>query len=999
MQARFKRFTALILSVLMVLTCMPLSAMAEDAAIPAEDISVEVIPEDAEAVPEQEAATVMDAEASEPEGDPVSETLPETEVPADQAPAEETPSAPETVPETETPQEEVSQEESAMQSEETQPAEAAEEPMLAEGAPVEEPTAEAPAETEQEAEKPATDDRHPLQAAIDTYGHIYVATVRQTDVFGNAKLDADTLVFSTTNDVFLLLATKFTDEKTVKVWFMDSDGNVVSGFVSVKNLDEKYLLDEDIKDVSFLPAAQGETAIGMMSLFLMNGSYPAAETDAQIVEEPVDTSSEEEEPVSTETEEPVETDPSETELPAEPTEDEPLTETDPTEQPASEEKASADVSQETVQEEPVADPETTENPEESTEPQESPSTEADPLEGVSENPDEPAYEAAGSYIAVTTQTRVFAGMDAQAAETYYSGEYLGNFVKDATVQILTVDFDEAGHVWYQVRFLYGDDFKDGTMKWTDYATCWILSDETSESAEEGCTVTDFAYTLEYLQQTRNSGRRMLKASPMNGFSLKNINGAVGGFYAWQSGLYGSSGKDSNYPQLAKSAAHGTIYATPHYLEGFTVFCLEHNLSGPGEGSGKNQSAKGPYVLVDMDTFVTNSAYGGTTGVRYKASTMHALGWVLRHTYPFMALNRSDSNNEVWSRAAGQFAMREVIKQLEGAQYVRSYWDMDNFYSFSGGAPAVYLEYARWLAANGITRASITGNITASNQSLSVSGSSYIGTVKLTTDADLIRISKSAGTITGNSGGADSSYYYVKSGDTIKITSSQSKFSVSMQSLSSGDEEANFLVGVPSVSIQKIMVPLYGAPTPLKSGSVTFEMKLGEITVTKKSDDGILLKGTVFELLNSAGSVVATATTNAKGVATFASLQPGNYMVREKTASQGYKLSSASQNVAVVAGVTSTVAFTNARITGRIRIVKTDKLTEKPLPGAVFTVTRLSGPESDNTSDIGKVVATITTNAQGIAETGLLPWGEYKIVETGVPDGYLDVGYTTTVWIK
>ncbi|HCI83940.1 MAG TPA: hypothetical protein DHV79_04935, partial [Lachnospiraceae bacterium] len=96
--------------------------------------------------------------------------------------------------------------------------------------------------------KPAPDDRHPLQAAIDTYGHIYVATVRQTDVFGNAKLDADTLVFSTTNDVFLLLATKFTDEETVKVWFMDSDGNVVSGFVSVKNLDEKFLLDEDIKD-------------------------------------------------------------------------------------------------------------------------------------------------------------------------------------------------------------------------------------------------------------------------------------------------------------------------------------------------------------------------------------------------------------------------------------------------------------------------------------------------------------------------------------------------------------------------------------------------------------------------------------------------------------------------------------------------------------------------------------------------------------------------------
>jgi hypothetical protein len=980
MQARFKRFTALILSVLMVLTYMPMTAMAEETVIPAEDISVEVIPDDAEVMPDQETVPATDAKIPDPVESPADEAAPEQVEPTEQDAPEESTSVPEAPLNEDQPQEEP-----VTQSEETQPAEAAEEPTPAEELPVEEPAAEAPVDTEQEAEKPAPDDRHPLQAAIDTYGHIYVATVRQTDVFGNAKLDADTLVFSTTNDVFLLLATKFTDQDTVLVWFMDSDGNVVSGYVSAKDLDEKFLLDEDIKDVSFLPVDQGKTAIGVMSLFLVNGSYPMEETDAQPVEEAV----------SPTTEEPVETEPAEPELPADPVEDETLPEAEPTEPAITDEETPVDEPQEPMQEEPVVDPEPTKNPEEASE-----TVEALPEDTeTEEQQEEPAYAAAGSYVSVTTKTRVFAGMDALAAETYYSGEYLGNFVKDATVQILTVDFDETGHVWYQVRFLYGDDFKDGRMKWTDYATCWILSDETGESAEEGCTVTDFAYTMEYLQQTRNSGRRLLKATPMNGFTLKNINGAVGGFYAWQSGLYGSSGKDSDYPQLAKSAAHGTIYATPHYLEGFTVFCLEHNLSGPGEGSGSNQSAKGPYVLVDMDTFVTNSAYGGTTGVRYKASTMHALGWVLRHTYPFMALNRSDSNNEVWSRAAGQFAMREVIKQLEGAQYVRSYWDMDNFYSFSGGAPAVYLEYARWLAANGIARAKITGNITASNQSLSVSGSSYIGTVKLTTDADLIRIPKSAGTITGNSGGADSSYYYVKSGDTIKITSSQSKFSVSMQSLSSSDEEANFLVGVPSVSIQKIMVPLYGAPTPLKSGSVTFELKLGEITVTKKSDDGILLKGTVFELLNSAGSVVATATTNAKGVATFASLQPGNYTVREKTASQGYKLSSASQNVAVVAGVTSTATFTNARISGRIRIVKTDKLTEKPLPGAVFTVTRLSGPESDNASDIGKVVATITTNAQGIAETGILPWGEYKIVETGVPEGYLDAGYTTTVWIK
>ena len=80
-------------------------------------------------------------------------------------------------------------------------------------------------------------------------------------------------------------------------------------------------------------------------------------------------------------------------------------------------------------------------------------------------------------------------------------------------------------------------------------------------------------------------------------------------------------------------------------------------------------------------------------------------------------------------------------------------------------------------------------------------------------------------------------------------------------------------------------------------------------------------------------------------------------------------------------------------------MKTDTVTGKPLPGAVFTVTLLTPAPSLGTSGVGKVVATITTDDQGIAETDLLPWGEYQITESGVPEGYLDSGYTTTVWIK
>ena len=907
LKQRIKRLAAFLLALSMALGCMPGSAWAETAT------PSDLIATDGEASPD----TMLPSATPEPEGEsgfPGTENSETTNAPGnnDDLPAD-APSA--------------GQEESA-----------------------EETPGSVPADTPQDnAAQEALPDELPIQAALREQGHVYAATVRQTCVYSNPAMAEDDLLYTPMDEIVWVLATEFMEPSSVKIWFLNDAGEVVCGYVQAGDLDTHFLLDVEISQIQDIPAGEGMTDIGMMTLFIVSGAQPAEGAESEPAETQEDTVPDEQQPV--------------TETPNDDAELQP------------EQDESGDAAQ------PLPDSGRAE------------------LLPPDENADELALAVPGEYVSVTTDTRVFDGIDAYAVESNVCAGYLGQFVRDATVQVISAELDERGNGWYEVRFLYGDDFADGTMKWTDYATCFVMAAETGPSDGDACTVTDFAYSQDEMRQMQSMSVSLM-STPMNGFSLKNINGSVGGFYAGQSSLYGSSGKDSAYPQIAKSPSHGTIYATPHYLEGFTVYCLEHNLSGPGEGSGSSQTAKGPYVLVDMDDFVNNPGGGGVSGVRFSARTMHALAWVLRHTYPFMALNRSDSNNEVWSRVAGQFAMREVIKQLEGAQYVRSYWDMDNFYAFSGGAPAVYLAYARWLAENGIARASITGKITASNQSLSVSGSQYIGTVTLTTDADLIRIPKSVGTLTGNSAGADSNYYYLRSGDTIQVTSSLNRFAISMESISSDEEEANFLVGIPSVSIQKVMVPLYGAPYALQTASVTFELKTGEIRVTKKSSDGLLLQGAVFELLSSSGSVLATKTTGADGVALFPDLTPGMYTVREKTAPQGYALSaSASGSVSVVAGMTADVAFVNDRIMGRIRIVKTDSLTGKPLAGAVFTVTRLSGPASDHAADIGKVVATLTTNAQGIAETGLLPWGEYKITEAGVPDGYLDAGYTANAWIK
>lgn len=594
----------------------------------------------------------------------------------------------------------------------------------------------------------------------------------------------------------------------------------------------------------------------------------------------------------------------------------------------------------------------------------------------------------GAFVQVSTQTNVYTDIDSSGMDA--DRLWAGCFTQDATVQVEETLQDALGRWWYRVRYLFGDDFDDGTLKWTEQGTLWVLAQETCATGAADLTVTDYA-----LPVSPSSRMMRMSASPMPGFSLKTINAPVPSLYVGQGGLHGSSGKDSAYLQIAKAPGHGTVYATPHYLDGYTVYCLEHTLPGPGENiSGGGQQPTGPYVIVDMDSYRTNPGY---SSIIYHESTLHAIGWVLRHTYPFMVIDDDDPDNETWSRVAGQFAIRQVIRELEGPQYVRDYWNMDNFYRASGQAPGVYLEYARWLAANGIARASMTGAISVSNQSTHFSGGSLTGTVTLTTDADLIRVSRSYGVLTGNTAGQDESYYYLNSGDTVSITAPGTHLSFVAESVSSDEEEASFLVGVPDVAIQKVLIPQYGAPYKLQSVTVTFDMPLGAAAVTKTSaSTGALLAGAVFELV-SGNAVIATQTTGADGVARFENLQPGVYTIREKSAPEGYLVSvPGEQSVTVTAGGTAHASFANAEITGKIRVVKRDSLTREALAGAEFTVTRLSAPAG--ATGVGDSVV-IVTDASGVAETGWLPWGRYRIEETTVPQHYVDVGFETEVEIR
>lgn len=811
-----------------------------------------------------------------------------------------------------------------------------EEMPIPEHMPTEEPPAsEGEEETiSDETVVPAPDS---IESDIAANGHVYVMTVGTANAYATA--DRTEIIFNIAQDGAVLLATEYVpraDASSVKVWFLTADDETITAYISEVALSDMFLTDEEANVLVVTQhAAWVSSDAGELLAFVVTGEKPAVPTEA-----------------------PVEATPSQAPIAEEPT-------SVPTQEP---------VPTENVTPEPV--PVTTDIPALTEEPTKIPAV-------------EPSSAQAGDFVGVTTHTRVYPSIDETASDDYDGDLFLGVFVNDASVQVETVEQDSLGRYWYRVRYLYGDDFADGTLKWTDYDTLNVLASETAETSEQDFTATDYAFTCV------PRGFNLLRSTTsMNGFSLKTINAAIPSLYVGQSGVYGSSGKDSEYLQIAKSTDHGTIYATPHYLNGFTVYCLEHNYPGPGENiSGGGQEPTGPYLIVDIDSYRNTPGY---SSIIYHDSTLHAIAWVLRHTYPFMVLNRSDSDNEVWSRVAGQFAIRQVIRELEGSQYVRSYWNMDNFYRASGQAPAAYLEYARWLATNGIARASITGNINVSGKSVTSANGVYTGTVTLTTDADLLRVSKSMGSLTGNTASSDGSYYYLNSGDTVSVSSTVNNFAMNAESVSSEDEEASFLVGVPSVELQKMLIPQYGSPYALKSILIRFEVPLGSVSVTKADvDTGAVLTGTVFQLLDTAGKVLQTQTTGGNGIATFANLQPGTYRVREKNAPAGYTVSAPdTQNVTVTAGAVSTVTFANDTMTTKIRIVKKDQLTKQPLSGAEFTITRLSAPAGRN--GIGKVVAVITTDENGAAETGWLDWGRYRIVETKVPEHFVDNNFSTEI---
>lgn len=133
-------------------------------------------------------------------------------------------------------------------------------------------------------------------------------------------------------------------------------------------------------------------------------------------------------------------------------------------------------------------------------------------------------------------------------------------------------------------------------------------------------------------------------------------------------------------------------------------------------------------------------------------------------------------------------------------------------------------------------------------------------------------------------------------------------------------------------------------------------------------------------------------------------------IKELSTIKPYVLSAEIKSLEITDGGTVEVSFSNSEAVGKIRIEKTgDVLTAGEaveteygnVSMPIYKNKGLAGVVYEVKDSAGNIVATITTDKNGIAETETLPLGSYTAQEKSAPDGYVidDTVHETTLTFK
>ena len=186
---------------------------------------------------------------------------------------------------------------------------------------------------------------------------------------------------------------------------------------------------------------------------------------------------------------------------------------------------------------------------------------------------------------------------------------------------------------------------------------------------------------------------------------------------------------------------------------------------------------------------------------------------------------------------------------------------------------------------------------------------------------------------------------------------------------------------------------------------------GTIQVIKKSEQGDLIKGTIFKVIanenikNVAGTkkyytegqVIANITTDSNGLAEITNLPLGKYIVEETQATTGYLIDNTKHNVTLsYKGQTEKIVLESfekidTTPTGKITVYKTDNYNNR-LKGAEISlyaredIKNVAGTKTWYKK--GDLVTKAITNDDGMVKFSDLHLGKYYVKETNAPEGYL-----------